>query len=112
MGDSPKAWSTGATIPGVEYVWSRETGHTGKASLCLKKTAQRYFRITLWVQKFDLKGHSPRLKVWAWIKADHVTKAILDAQFLDENGSSSHALVANVGPKKPDNPPFTHDWKR
>jgi polysaccharide biosynthesis/export protein len=43
--DSPKAWTTGATIPGVEYIWSREEGHTGKASLCLKKTAQRYFPI-------------------------------------------------------------------
>ena len=36
-GDSPRAWTSGATIPGVEYLWSRE-GHTGKASLCLKKT--------------------------------------------------------------------------
>ena len=26
-GDSPKAWTAGATIPGVEYVWSRDGAH-------------------------------------------------------------------------------------
>jgi len=111
-GDSPKAWTAGATIPGVEYVWSRDTGHTGKASLCLKKTAQRYFPIAQWFQKVDQKGDSPRLKVSAWVKADQVTKAILDAQFLDSMGNWSHAWVAYIGPKEPDKPPLTHDWKR
>jgi RNA polymerase sigma factor (sigma-70 family) len=111
-GDRPKAWAVGATIPGVEYVWSRDTGHTGKASLCLKKKAQRYFPIAQWLQKVDQKGDSPRLKVSAWVKADQVTKAILDAQFLDSSGGWSHAWVAYIGPKEPDKPPFTHDWKR
>jgi RNA polymerase sigma factor (sigma-70 family) len=111
-GDSPKAWTAGATIPGVEYVWSRDTGHTGKAGLCLKKTAQRYFPIAQWSQKVDHKGDNPCLKVSAWVKADQVTKAILDAQFLDSTGNWSHAWVAYIGPKEPDKPPFTHDWKR
>jgi RNA polymerase sigma-70 factor (ECF subfamily) len=111
-GDSPKAWSTGATIPGVEYIWSRDTGHAGKASLCLKKTVKRFFPIAQWFQKVDRKGESPRLKVGAWVKADHVTKAILDAQFLDSKGSWSHAWVSYIGPKDPDKPAFTHEWKR
>jgi len=109
--DSPRAWTTGATIPGVEYIWSRE-GHTGKASLCLKKTAQRYFPIAQWTQKVDHEGDSPRLKVSAWVKADRVTKAILDAQFLDSKGAWTHAWVAYIGPKEPGKPPFTHGWKR
>ena len=111
-GDSPKAWTEGAEIPGVEYVWSRDTGHAGKASLCLKKTAQRYFPIAQWSQTVDREGDSPRLKVSAWVKADRVTKAILDAQFLDDKMSWSHAWVAYIGPKEPNKPPFTHDWKR
>jgi RNA polymerase sigma-70 factor (ECF subfamily) len=111
-GDSPKAWTVGAKVPGVQYIWSRDTGHKGKASLCLKKTAQRYFPIAQWSQKVDSKGDSPRLKVSAWVKADQATKAILDAQFLDSEGNWSHAWVAYIGPKEPDKPPFTHDWKR
>ena len=111
-GKSPKDWDAGAAIPGVEYIWSRDTGHAGKASLCLKKTAKRYFPIAQWSQQVDRKGESPRLKVSAWVKADKVTKAILDAQFLDSKGSWSHAWVAYIGPKEPNKPPFTHDWKQ
>jgi RNA polymerase sigma-70 factor (ECF subfamily) len=109
--DAPRAWNVGAAIPGVEYLWSR-TGHTGKASLCLKKTAIRYFPIGQWTQEFDRQGTSPRLKVAAWIKADHVTKAILDAQFLDGKGKWSHAWVVYIGAKQPRDRPWTHDWKR
>jgi RNA polymerase sigma-70 factor (ECF subfamily) len=114
-GDEPKAWTTGAipqggTVPGVEYTWSR-IAHTGKASLSLKKTAQRYFPIAQWTQKVDHRGDSPRLKVSAWIKADRVTKAILDAQFLDSKGEGSHAWVSYIGPKEPATRPVTHNWK-
>jgi len=111
-GDSPKSWAAGAKIPGVEYIWSRDTGHTGKASLGLKKTARRYFPIAQWSQKVDRKGDGPRLKVSAWVKAEEASKAILDAQFLDGAGEWSHAWVAYIGAKGPDDPPVSHDWKR
>src|SRR4051794_19052151 len=26
-GDAPRAWSQGAAIPGVEYIWSRDAAH-------------------------------------------------------------------------------------
>jgi RNA polymerase sigma-70 factor (ECF subfamily) len=114
--DAPKGWTKGAippggTVPEVEYTWSR-LGHTGKASLSLKKTVQRYFPIAQWSQKVEHHGDSPRLKVSAWIKADRVTKAILDAQFLDSKGEWSHAWVSYVGPKEPATRPVTHNWKR
>ena len=105
-GDSPRAWTSGATIPGVEYLWSRE-GHTGKASLCLKKTAQRYFPIAEWAQKVDRQGNRPRLRVSAWVKADGVTKAILDAQFVGEfemGHKWQHAWAAYIGQKKSGDP--------
>jgi RNA polymerase sigma factor (sigma-70 family) len=108
--DEPKAWSTGAEIPGVKYSWSR-TGHGGKACLCLKKTANRYFPIAQWTQELDRKGDRPRLKVSAWVKVDKATKGILDAQFIDSKGEQTHAWVAYIGPKEPDKPPVTHDWK-
>jgi RNA polymerase sigma-70 factor (ECF subfamily) len=113
-GDSPRVWTAGAAIPGVEYIWSRE-GHAGRASLCLKKTAQRYFPIAEWSQKVDHRGDAPRLKVSAWVKADGVTKAILDAQFVGEFEMGSkwqHAWVAYIGQKESGDPPANHDWKR
>ncbi|HEV3164589.1 MAG TPA: sigma-70 family RNA polymerase sigma factor [Isosphaeraceae bacterium] len=111
-GDSPKTWSKGATIAGVAYIWSRDTSHEGEASLCLKKTAQRYFPIAQWYQKVDHKGESPRLKVSAWVKAEKAAKAILDAQFIDGDGQQTHAWVAYIGAKEAGDPPVTHDWKR
>jgi RNA polymerase sigma-70 factor (ECF subfamily) len=110
-GDVPSSWSEGAAVPGVEYRWSRDA-HTGNGSLCLKKTAQRYFPIAQWSQKVEHKGNAPRLKVSAWVKADRCTKAILDAQFLDGGGKWSHAWVAYIGAKEANDPPATHGWKR
>ena len=110
-GDIPKAWTKGAAIPGVEYIWSR-TAHDGDASLCLKKSAQGYFPIAQWSQKVDRQGDAPRLKVSAWVKAEKTSKAILDAQFIDGVGKGSHAWVAYIGAKESDDPPVSHDWKR
>jgi RNA polymerase sigma-70 factor (ECF subfamily) len=110
-GNSPKAWTRGAAVPGVQLLWSR-VGHDGKASLGLKKTAQRYFPIAEWTQTVDRVGDAPRLKVSAWVKADKVTKAILDAQFLDGDGKWSHAWAAYIGAKEDGEPPVSHDWKR
>ena len=108
-GDVPEAWSRGARVPGVTYLWSREA-HAGKASLGLKKTAARYFPIAQWAQAVPRTDDAPRLKVSAWIKAEGVTKAILDAQFLDKDKKWSHAWVAYVGAKGDDDPPVTHGW--
>jgi len=109
--DAPKSWSQGAKVPGVEYIWSR-AAHGGKASLGLKKTAQRYFPIAEWSQKFKREGDAPRLKVSAWIKAEKAGKAILDAQFIDGDGEETHAWVSYIGARKAGDPPVTHDWKR
>src|SRR2546428_12944829 len=76
-GQSPAHWSQGAEIDGVQYVWDKETGQKGKASLCLHKTAQRYFPIAQWYQVVDRKSDKPALRVAAQVKAEGVTKAIL-----------------------------------
>jgi RNA polymerase sigma factor (sigma-70 family) len=111
-GDFPKAWIKGAAVPGVAYIWSQDTAHNGKASLCLKKTAPRYFPIAEWTQKVDRDGDAARLKVSAWVKAEQAGKAILDVQFVDGGGKGSHAWAAYIGAKEAGDPPVSHDWKR
>ncbi len=110
--DSPKHWSQGADIDGVEYIWDKKLGKQGKASLCLHKTAQRYFPIAQWHQIVDRKGNKPALRVTGQVKAQSVTKAIIDVIFLDENEKSlEHKWAAYIGAKQANDPAVSHDWK-
>lgn len=110
--ESPAHWSQGAEIDGVQYIWDKEHGKRGKASLCLHKTAQRYFPIAQWYQIVDRKGDKPTLRVSAQVKAEGVTKAIVDVIFLDEQGDSlGHRWVSYIGAKQANDPPVSHDWK-
>jgi RNA polymerase sigma-70 factor (ECF subfamily) len=111
-GRSPDGWKIGAQLAGVEYHWDRTIAHRGRASVHLKKTAERYFPIAQWFQEVNRIGDSPCLKVSAFIKADKTTKAILDVQFLDRNGKYTHQWAAYIGAKQADDPPVTHDWKK
>lgn len=109
---TPDAWQKGATIPGVKYSWSRAVAFEGKASLSIAKTANRYFPIAQWFQTVDREGSRPALLVSAQVKAENMTKAILDVVFLDENGQwISHEWVAYIGIKEDGQPPANHDWK-
>jgi RNA polymerase sigma-70 factor (ECF subfamily) len=107
----PEGWTKGAAVPGVQYLWDRKVAHEGKASLCLKKTANRYFPIAQCGQSFPRKGKAARLKVSAWVKAEKATKAILDVQFSDTDDAISHEWAAYIGAKEENDPPATHDWK-
>src|SRR5262249_20416842 len=59
---TPAHWSEGAEIDGVEYIWDRKTGQKGTSSLCLRKTANRYFPIAQWYQVVDRTGNQSALK--------------------------------------------------
>jgi len=111
-GTSPDGWETGAELDGVEYHWDPSVAHRDRASLHLKKTAQRYFPIAQWFQEVKRKGAAPCLKVSAFVKAKKMTKAILDVQFLDRDGKLTHQWAAYIGAKKNGAPPVTHDWKK
>lgn len=102
----PEGWNTGAQIDGVEYIWHATVGYKSKRSLCLKKTAARYFPVAEWSQTIPVKAGSKRVKVSAWVKAQKATKAVLDVQF--EGG---HKWAAYIGAKEASDPPATHDWK-
>jgi RNA polymerase sigma-70 factor (ECF subfamily) len=109
---SPDHWSQGAEIDGVEYIWDRKIGRKGTSSLCLRKTANRYFPIAQWYQVVDRTGNQSALKVAAQVKAEGVTKAILDVVFLDGDGEMiGHKWAAYIGAKGANDKPVSHDWK-
>lgn len=110
--DKPLAWEQGLAVPGVEYVWDRENAHEGKASLCLKKTLDRYFPIAEWYQAVEREGQWPVLQVAARVKAEQMTKAIVDVAFLDDKGEwQSHEWACYIGAEDDGDPPADHDWK-
>ena len=91
---------------------TRKVAFEGKASLCIEKTAQRYFPIAQWSQTVDRQGDGPTLLVSAQVKAENMTKAILDVAFLDEHGNwLSHQWAAFIGIKEEGEPPANHDWR-
>jgi RNA polymerase sigma-70 factor (ECF subfamily) len=111
-GKSPREWTQGAKIDGVEYLWDKEQGKKGKASLCLNKTANRYFPIAQWYQIVERKAGSQTLQVTAQVKADHATKAIIDVIFLDDESKMlSHEWASYIGAKEAGDPAANHDWK-
>jgi len=104
-------WRQGAPVPGVEYLWDQKQAHQGRASLALKKTANRYFPIAQWQRTVAYSGPGV-LNVSAWIKAQDARKATVDLQFLDSAGKVlGHEWAAYIGPKEPSGPATTHDWK-
>jgi RNA polymerase sigma factor (sigma-70 family) len=110
--EAPASWKQGADIDGVAYRWDRTVAHDGKASLHLEKTAQRFFPIAQWFQTVDRAGRSPRLKVSAFVLADTVTKAVVDVQFITQEGQGNHTWAAFIGAKQAGDPPVTHPWKK
>ncbi len=111
VGEStPAGWFRGAPIEGVEYGWSHAAAHTGKASLCIKKTAEKYFPVAQWSQAVRHVGSAQYLDVGAWVKAERAHKAILDVQFVDEEGDWRHEWAAYIGARDLNDPPAQHDW--
>jgi len=109
---SPSNWDQGDKVDGVEFVWDKKVGYKSKASLCLNKTANRYFPIAQWSQTVDRTGDSPEISLSAQVKAEKVTKAILDVVFLgDKDEWISHEWAAYIGAKNAGDKPADHDWK-
>ncbi|MDB5390593.1 MAG: sigW 7 [Planctomycetaceae bacterium] len=110
--NAPANWQQGTAVTGVEFIWDKKNGHTGKSSLALSKTAKRYFPIADWHQTVEWNGNSSKLRVSAQVKAEVLTKAVLDVAFLDENDKwLEHKWAAYIG-ETDNGPPITHDWKK
>jgi erythromycin esterase-like protein len=107
---TPADWNQGMAVPGVEYIWDKTSGATGSRSLCLRKTAPRYFPIAQWYQSFPHQEGSGKLAVSAEVKAQQVTKAILDVQFRNATGRGTHQWVSYIGSQQA-NIGIDHEWR-
>lgn len=110
----PANWARGQEVTGVEYLWDHGVAHSGKSSLCLKKTEQRYFPIAEWTQPVQspVPAGAANLDVAAWVEAQGVTKAVLDVQFVGATGERTHKWAEYIGDKSQAPTPLTHDWKQ
>lgn len=111
--NAPDGWQKGQAVDGVKYIYEAAAGSDGKRSLCLEKTANRYFPIAAWSRQFEHTSDKKFLKVTSKVKARKVTKAIIEIQFGTANGGFiSKEWLAYIGQKDPPNDPVaTHDWK-
>jgi erythromycin esterase len=105
----PDGWRKGTPIPGVEWIWDRSTGKSGKSSLCLKKTIPGSFPYGE-ITQVVARAAPDRVKVRAWVKAEQLTKATIDVQCM-QLGQRWHKWAAYIGPTGPDILPIDHDWK-
>jgi len=107
----PEGWEQGAKLNGVEYIYDRTTGSNGERSLSIRKTAQRFFPIAAWWRRLDHTGNAPAVRLSAQVKAEKVTKAVLDLTFRDAGKNDlGHAWVTYLIPEPPEEA-MTHDWK-
>lgn len=108
----PTGWEKGAAVDGVSYIWDKNTGRDGKASLCLKKDVEKYFPIAQWTRKIEYTGNAKELTVSADVRAKNAYKAVIDALFLDDKGEwIKHEWVSYIGAKEAGDPPANHNWK-
>ena len=110
---TPAGWQKGPAVAGVQQVWDQKIAHGGKASLCLRKTAQRYFPIAQWSQFVPIapENAARKLKVRCWVKTEAVTKAIVDVYYQGSSPQPGHAWAIFLGQKQDTDPILTHDWK-
>ena len=111
-GVAPAGWRRGANVQSVSYIWDKNEAFEGKASLCLNKTARRFFPVAQWSRMFDHDGTSRKLHVSAQVKAKQAAKALIDIQFIGaDRKQSGHQWAAYIGAEKAGDPPANHDWK-
>ncbi len=110
---SPAAWQRGPAVAGVQLLWDQKTAHGGKASLSLKKTAPRYFPVAQWSQLVPVEPSNTvrKLRVRCWVKADAVTKAIIDLTYQVAGQRQGHTWAVYLGQKQDSDPVLTHDWR-
>ena len=109
--DNPAAWQKGSPVAGVEQTWDRTAAHGGNASLCLKKTVQRFFPIAQWSQAVTVEpsDQARKVRVRCWVRAEKVAKAIVDVTY--QGKQSGHVWAVFLGQKELTDPIATHDWR-
>ncbi len=110
--ENPDGWEKGNDVEGVAYLWDKDTASDGKASLCLKKTAQKYFPVAQWTRNIEYSGNAKKIELSAKVRALKTYKAVMDVLFLDEKGEwIKHEWASYIGAKEENDPPANHNWK-
>ncbi len=105
-------WNQGTAVRGVTYSHSSGVSHSGRGSLLITKSIDKYFPIASWNQTFPYTGSKKGLKVSAFVRARSVKKAVIDVMFQDENHQMlSHEWVAFIGIREDGDVPANDDWK-
>ena len=109
--DFPLDWNQGQAVSGVTYHWDREVAYQGQSSLCLEKTAEKYFPVAQWTRHVEYSGQHTWLAIDVQVKTLKATKAIVDALFLDDQDNwIRHEWVSYIGIKNGSRS-LTHPWK-
>ncbi len=82
--------------------------HSGRVSLSIKKTSERYFPVAQWHQRVKHTDKSKKAMLPTQVKADAMTKAVLDMQFVDaQSDTIDHERAAYIGSGEEGQPPAT-----
>lgn len=111
-GDKAPAGWTANEIDGVQLTWDERVTHSGKRSLRLHKTANRYFPIASWARRVDhTNADAEAIRVEAFVRTNKAKKIVLDVLFLDAGGSPlGHEWVAYIGEDDANPNGVSADW--
>ena len=101
-------WESGSLPPGASVPVSvsvDSSAHKGKGAIRFTKTANGFFPVKLMAQSLPLTGHTTRLKVGAWIKAQGAMKATVAV--IADGSANWGAYVGDSNSSKP----MDHDWR-
>lgn len=114
--ENSDGWVQGNEIDGVKYMRTAGVSHSGKGSLAILKSAEKYFPVAQWSQPFKYDGKAKYLKVGSWVKSRLMTKAVIDVQFMKQGASGAKEMIEHkwavyIGSRETGDPPADHDWK-
>lgn len=116
-GGVPDSWDQSVLPPNasldgvVDYIWHASVAHTGKRSLCFKKTDNRFFPVAQWRQQVSYSSGKD-LAFSVWIKTREAGKATLTLQFNDASGNALGRHFAAFVGGQDGSGRVTQDWKR
>ena len=110
--DQLLGWGKGGGVEGFRYAWEPTAGPGGTGSVRLTRSTDRYFPTAGWYQEFARTGTKPALQVSVQVKADRVSKAVVDVAFFTvDDKPLSHQWAASIGAQREGDPPASHDWR-
>jgi len=108
----PLGWVQGRRVPGARLAWDKEVAFEGKASLRLEKKVKKYWPIAQWSRTIRCRAGGRQLRVMLQVKAQNVTKAVVDVQFLGRGGRQlGHKWAIYIGSRKAGDRLADHDWQ-